>query len=155
MNIKPLDTFDRKLLQIIQCDAALTSEILAERVGLSASAVQRRLKRLQADGFINAHIAILNPALIGNPAFFIVALEVEREQPQLLNRLKQWLERKEQIQQVYYVTGSADFMLVVTAANMKAYDEMMQSMMNHNPNVRRFTTNVVLGINKQSLFVPV
>jgi Lrp/AsnC family transcriptional regulator, leucine-responsive regulatory protein len=155
MNIKPLDTFDRKLLQIIQCDAALTSEILAERVGLSASAVQRRLKRLQADRFINAHIAILNPALIGNPAFFIVALEVEREQPQLLNRLKQWLDTKEQIQQVYYVTGSADFMLVVTAANMKAYDEMMQSMMNENPNVRRFTTNAVLGINKQSLFVPV
>jgi Lrp/AsnC family transcriptional regulator, leucine-responsive regulatory protein len=155
MNNRLLDNFDRKLLHFVQHDATLTSELLAERIGLSASAVQRRLKRLQEDGFINVHVAVLNPALVGNPNFFIVALEVEREQPELLGKLKHWLASKAQIQQVYYVTGSADFMLILTAPNMNAYDELMQLLMKDNPNVRRFSTNVVLGIHKQSLFLPV
>jgi Lrp/AsnC family transcriptional regulator, leucine-responsive regulatory protein len=155
MNNRPLDNFDRKLLHFVQHDVTLTSEVLAEHVGLSASAVQRRLKRLQEDGFIAANIAVLNPALVGNPNFFIVALEVEREQPELLNRLRHWLASKAQIQQVYYVTGTADFMLVLSAENINAYDELMQALMKDNPNVRRFSTNVVLGIHKQSLFLPV
>jgi Lrp/AsnC family transcriptional regulator, leucine-responsive regulatory protein len=155
MNNRSLDNFDRKLLHFVQHDATLTSEVLAERVGLSASAVQRRLKRLQEDGFIAANVAVLNPALVGNPNFFIVALEVEREQPELLYKLRLWLAGKAQIQQIYYVTGSADFVLVLSANNMNAYDELMQALMKENPNVRRFSTNVVLGIHKQSLFLPV
>ncbi|WP_204350149.1 AsnC family transcriptional regulator, partial [Klebsiella pneumoniae] len=39
-----LDGFDRRLLALVQRDAAQTAEALAERIGLSASAVQRRLK---------------------------------------------------------------------------------------------------------------
>jgi Lrp/AsnC family transcriptional regulator, leucine-responsive regulatory protein len=154
MNSRSLDNFDRKLLHFVQHDAAVTSEVLAERVGLSASAVQRRLKRLQEDGYIVANVAVLNPTLVGNPNFFIVALEVEREQPELLSKLRLWLAGRAQIQQIYYVTGSADFILVLSATNMNAYDELMQALMRDNSNVRRFSTNVVLGIHKQSLFLP-
>jgi DNA-binding Lrp family transcriptional regulator len=148
-----IDAFDRAILQIVQLDASLTADALAERVGLSASAVQRRLKRLEADGVIVARIAVVDPAKVGRPTFFVVALEVERERPELLERLRQWLVATEQVQQVFYVTGSADFILVVTAPDVEAYDRLMGRLMAENPNVRRFTTNVALGIPKRTLLV--
>lgn len=150
-----LDRFDRKLLAIVQHEADLTADILAERIGLSASAVLRRLKRLRADGVIVAQTAVVDPARVGKPVFFLAALEIERERPELIARLRQWLESEDQVQQVYYVTGTADFVLVIVAPDVGAYDELMSRLMADNPNVRRFTTNVALGVGKRSLYVPV
>ena len=62
---------------------------------------------------------------------------------------------EEQVQQVYYVTGTADFVLVVVAPDVGAYDALMSRLMADNPNVRRFTTNVALGVGKRGLLVPI
>lgn len=150
-----LDAFDRKLLALVQRGANRTADALAEEVGLSSSAVLRRLKRLRDDGVIVATAAVVDPLKVGKPNFFLAALEIERERPELVARLRQWLAAEEGIQQVYYVTGTADFMLVVVAPDVGAYDALMSRLMAENPNVRRFTTNVALGVGKRSLFVPV
>lgn len=150
-----LDRFDRKLLRIVQRENDLTADMLAERVGLSASAVLRRLKRLRQDGVILANVAVVDPAKTGKPAFFIVALEIERERPELIGRLRQWMTAEEGIQEIFYVTGTADFILVVTASDIEAYDALMSRLVAENPNVRRFTTNVALGVGKRSLAVPI
>lgn len=153
--MRKLDPFDRRLLDIVQRNASLTSEEIADRVGLSASAVQRRLKRLRVDGTITGYVAVVDPAKVGKPSFFIVGLEVERERPELLARLRAWLSAEEGVQQVFYVTGSWDFILVVTAPEVEAYDDLMNRLMAENSNVRRFTTNVALGVHKRQLFVPI
>lgn len=150
-----LDRFDRRLLTLVQRDAAQTADALAGQVGLSASAVQRRLKRLRETGVILSEIAVVDPLKVGKPNFFLAALEIERERPELIARLRQWLSAEEQIQQVYYVTGTADFVLVVVAPDVGAYDALMSRLMADNPNVRRFTTNVALGVGKRGLFVPI
>jgi Lrp/AsnC family leucine-responsive transcriptional regulator len=152
---RALDSFDRRLLVLVQRDAEQTSEALSEKVGLSASAVQRRLKRLKAEGVITAYVALVDPEKVGRPSFFIVGLEVERERPELLARLRAWLSAEDSVQQVFYVTGESDFVLVITAPDVAAYDAMMARLIADNPNVRRFTTNVALGIHKRRLFVPI
>lgn len=150
-----LDSFDRKLLALVQRDADLTAEALAGQVGLSASAVLRRLKRLRTDGVIIAQTAVVDPLKLGKPTFFLTALEIERERPEHIARLRHWLAHEEQVQQVYYVTGTADFVLVIVAPDVVAYDALMNRLMCDNPNVRRFTTNVALGVGKRSLYLPV
>ncbi len=150
-----LDDFDRKLLDLVQRDATLTGEEMADRIGLSASAVQRRLKRLQGEGVISSIAAMVDPGKAGRPSFFIVGLEVERERAELLARLRAWLSAEESVQQAFYVTGAWDFILVVTAPDVERYDLLMSRLLADNPNVRRFTTNVVLGSHKRGLFVPV
>jgi len=151
----PLDSFDRKILDRVQRDAEVSAEALGEDIGLSGSAVLRRLKRLKANGTIVASVALVDPAKVGRPTFFIVALEVERERPELMSHLRQWLTSEDQVQQMFYVTGSADFILVVTAPDVEAYDVLMSRLMADNPNVRRFTTNVALGVSKRGVFVPI
>lgn len=152
---RSLDAFDRKLLEQVQRNADLSADVLGAQVGLSGSAALRRLKRLKADGTIMANVALVDPAKAGRPTHFIVALEVERERPELMSRLRQWLGSEDQVQQVFYVTGGADFILVITAPDVDSYDALMNRLMADNPNVRRFTTNVALGVSKRGLFVPV
>ena len=150
-----LDSFDRRLLDRVQRNADLSAEAIGQEIGLSGSAVLRRLKRLKAAGVIQAEVALVDPAKVGKPTFFIVALEVERERPELMSRLRQWLGNEDQVQQAFYVTGSADFILVITARDVESYDALMTRLMADNPNVRRFTTNVALGVSKRGVFVPV
>lgn len=150
-----LDRFDRQLLNLVQEDSAQTAERLAETVGLSPSAIQRRLKRMREQGVITREAAIVDPRAIGRPTFFVVSLEIERERPELLAQLREWLAGREEVQQAFYVTGETDFVIIVTARDTEAFDAMMSRLVQENPNVRRFTTNVVLGLIKQGLTIPV
>jgi Lrp/AsnC family leucine-responsive transcriptional regulator len=69
-----LDRFDRQLLNLVQQDSAQTAERLAEQVGLSPSAIQRRLKRMREQGIILRDIAVVEPRAVGRPTFFVVSL---------------------------------------------------------------------------------
>lgn len=150
-----LDRFDRQLLNLMQEDASQTAERLAQRVELSPSAIQRRLRRLREEGVIAGQTVILDPKKVGSPTFFVVSLQVERERPELLAQLRQWVAREPCVQQAFYVTGEADFVLIVTAASTEAYDALMARLLAENTNVKRFTTNVVLGLAKRGLTIPV
>ena len=150
-----LDRYDRLLLNLLQRDSAPTAERLAERVALSPSAIQRRVKRLKDEGYILAEVALVDPKKVGRPTFFVVSLEIERERPELLASLRAWLAAQGEIQQAYYVTGAADFVLVLTAPDAEGYDIFMNRLVAENPNVRRFTTNVALGVVKRSLAIPI
>ncbi len=150
-----LDRFDRQLLNAMQADAGITSEKLADLVALSQSAIQRRLRRLREIGVIERETVILDPRKVGSPTFFVVSLQVERERPELLMQLRRWFASESQVQQAYYVTGEADFVLIVTSPDTEAYDILMTRLVSENANVKRFTTNVALGIVKRGLTIPV
>lgn len=150
-----LDRFDRQLLNAVQADAGTTSEKLAETIALSQSAIQRRLRRLREIGVIERETAILDPRKVGSPTVFVVALQIERERPELLAQLRRWFALEAQVQQAYYVTGEADFVLIVTAPDTEAYDDLMTRLVRENANVKRFTTNVALGVVKRGLTIPV
>ncbi|MER8465651.1 Lrp/AsnC family transcriptional regulator [Mesorhizobium sp. M1396] len=153
-NSSKLDKEDRQILNIIQRDCLRPVEQIAFETGLSASSVQRRVRRMRTEGVIERQVAVVDAKKLGFPLTFVAALEVERERKELLVRLKQWLEREEAIQQAIYVTGAADVILTVIAPDIEAYDELTQRLLEDNPNVRRLTTSVGLQVYKRGLFVP-
>lgn len=151
----PLDSFDRTILALLQRDARLPAETIGARIGLSASAVQRRLARLREDGVITGEVAIVDPQRVGRPLTMIVDLEVERERSELLAGLKRWIAAEPAIQQAWYVTGEEDFVLVVSARDVEGYEALMHKLLSENANVRRYRTRVSLGTLKRGLAVPV
>ena len=150
-----LDQFDRQLLNLIQEDSGQTAEQMAQQVALSPSAIQRRLRRMREEGVIVRYAAVVDSVKVGRPTFFIVSLQVERERPELLVQLRAWLAVQEHVQQAFYVTGEADFVLVITAPDTETYDALMSRMVTENPNVKRFTTNVALSVVKRGLTIPI
>ena len=149
-----LDRFDRLLLNLMQEDSAQTAEQMAGTIPLSPSAIQRRIKRLRASGVIARECVLIDPSRVQRPTSFVVALQVERERPELLAQLRRWLTNEPHIQQAFYVTGEADFILIVTAPDTETYDELMSRLVCDNANVRRFTTNVALSVVKRGLAIP-
>lgn len=149
-----LDTFDRKILALVQLDCHLNAEVIAERVGLSASAVQRRLRRMRSEKIITAEVAVVDQQTVGPLMTFIAGLEI-RDNYDALPRIRLWAADHPEIQQIYYVTGHVDVMMIITAPSVKAYDMITARMMAENQHITRITTNVVLDTIKLGLFVPV
>lgn len=150
-----LDGLDQAILEALQLDSSQTNDRLAEAIGLSPSAIHRRIQRLNSRGVIERRIAVVDPAKVGSGALFVVGIEVERERPELVQPLRAWFRAEAMVQQAYYVTGTSDYILLVTAPDIDSFDQLMSRMMLENPNVRRFTTNVVMTAVKRGLYVPV
>jgi Lrp/AsnC family transcriptional regulator, leucine-responsive regulatory protein len=149
-----LDKLDRSILAILQKDARRPAELMGADVGLSASAVQRRIARMREEAVITAEVALVDPKQAGRPLTMIVDVEVERERPELLASLKQWIATEPCIQEAWYVTGAGDYVLIVVARDVDDFEALMQRLVADNANVRRFQTRVALSTLKRGMFVP-
>ncbi len=150
-----LDAFDRHILDLVQRDCQLKAETIASQIGLSASAVQRRLKRLRAQGVIRAEVAVLDRQAVGRSITLVAGLEIERDNYQALASFRAWADRQDAVQQVYYVTGQVDLVVIVMARDMADYDAWCARLMEDNPMIRRINTQVVIDALKLGLQVPV
>ena len=146
---------DRAILRVMQQNAGLTITKLAERVGVSSSAVQRRLQRLRDEKVILRDVSVVDPRQVGAAVTLLVELELERDRPDLLLPLHQWIVRTPEVQQAWCLTGRGDYSLVVVTGSIDAFDAVADRMMAENPNIRKFTTSVVLKHLKRTLEVPV
>ncbi|KWO87926.1 AsnC family transcriptional regulator [Burkholderia ubonensis] len=151
----PLDAFDRKLLMEVQRDAQTPQNELGARVNLSTAAVNRRLRRLAEDGVIERYTAVVAPEKVGYALTIVVNVEMEREQIDQIDAMKQTFERCPQVQQCYYVTGEWDFVLILTVRDMDQYNALTRRLFFSNNNVKRFKTLVSMGRVKVGLDVPV
>jgi DNA-binding Lrp family transcriptional regulator len=143
-NAANLDRYDRAILARYQHDTQAPAKVIAEAVGLSAAAVQRRLKRLREARVIQREIALLDPKSVGLPVTCVVSVDLERERSEDLERFRRRMLKAPEVQQCYYVTGASDYVLVVLAASMEAYEAFARRELLEHPNVRSFTTHVVL-----------
>jgi DNA-binding Lrp family transcriptional regulator len=148
-----MDNFDARILQEMQRSNLIPAETIANTVGLSVSAVQRRIKRLRTDGAIEADISVVAPHAVGQQMTFVVAVEMERERADLIDAFKRQMRLSPHVQQCYYITGESDFIIVMTAASMDEYEGLTRELFFDNSNVRRFHTNVVMQRVKVGLSV--
>lgn len=132
------DRFDVALLNVVQENNQLTAEQFADKVGLSSSACQRRLKRLRAEGMITADVSLVSPKATGPRVTLIVLVSVEREQSDLFAGFKRSIQSHPEVTQCYYVTGSADFILVINVATMEEYGAFAERVFINDRNIRAF-----------------
>lgn len=139
-----LDEFDKKLLRLLQQNNRLTADELAEAVSLSASAVQRRLKRLRDDKIIEADVSIVSPAVAGIGLTCIVEVILETGGSKALEKFKAAMLQCSEVMQCYYVTGAYDFVLIINTRDMQEYDAFARQHLADNANVKHFYTHVVM-----------
>ncbi|WP_292637743.1 Lrp/AsnC family transcriptional regulator [Mesorhizobium sp.] len=149
-----LDSFDLAILAILQRDNTTPQRLIGEAVNLSAPAVQRRIKRMEQTGVIAGNVAVIEPAAVGQPITIFVEVELESERAELIDAAKRQFSATPEVQQCYYVTGEADFILVITVANMGAYETLTRKLFFDSNNVRKFRTFVAMDRVKVGLTVP-
>lgn len=149
-----LDSYDVKLLNLLQQDAKSPQRTLADTVNLSASAVNRRISAYEQAGVIESTVALVDPAAVGRPITVIVQVTVENERLDLLDAMKARFADCRQVQQVYYVTGDFDFLLILNVKDMSEYEQLTRQMFFEPGNVKTFKTHIAMQRVKVGLAVP-
>lgn len=113
------------------------------------------MARLRASGLIEAEIAILDPARAGRGLMLIVEVTLQNERKRDLDRFKSAMQAAPEVMQCYYVTGNADFILMISARDMAEYEAFTRRHFFAEDNVLRFRTSAVMDRVKTGFAIPV
>ena len=135
-----LDSVDRRLLNLLQDDCSLTNQALAAQAHISPPTCLRRVKRLQADGFIERQIAVLAPDKLKAGLTAIVEISLEHQGAEKQAEFELHVRDEAAVQQCYRVSPGPDFVLVVAVSDMPAYHGLVHRAFTAQANVRNIRT---------------
>jgi len=139
-----LDEFDRRIIAIVRRNVLEPARIIADRVGLSESAVLRRLRRLRATGIIVADVALIDAARLAPAITIHVLVELIRSGLKAERAFADTLQQRPEVIGAWNVTGRTDFLLTVTVPSIEAYQRFADDVLASDENVRGFETLVSL-----------
>jgi len=122
--LRIMDATDRKLLGILQQDAALSLDELSERVALSRNACWRRIKRLEDDGVIKGRVTLLDASRINVGLTAFIALRTTEHSAKWLEQFSKAVRDIPEIVGVYRMTGDVDYLLQAVIPDVAAYDQL-------------------------------
>lgn len=135
-----LDAVDRRLLNLLQEDAWLTNQALAERAHISPPTCLRRVKRLLEAKVIERTIAIVAPEKVGHALTAIVEISLEHQGAERQQEFEARVAAEPAVQQCYRVSPGPDFVLVVVVPDMPAYHALVHRLFTAQANVRNVRT---------------
>lgn len=144
-----MDRIDRKILNLMQRDAARTNADLADEVGLSPSTCLRRVQRLKKSGVIDRIVAMLNPARAGRGIKALVTVELKLHGEQHMRRFLDMAVAEEAVFGAWSVTGETDVVLMLRLVDMEEYDALCERLFRDQTNVARFFTMMVIRTAKE------
>ena len=147
------DEIDIRILELLQRDALLTADALAERLPLSASAITRRVRRMRADGTIAGDVSIVSDGA-GKFLSALVLVQLDRHSTDAIDALRRRLLANLHVQMLLDVSGAFDLVLLIVARDMDAYNAIADSLLEDDPVVRRFETSFVKKRRKFSAALP-
>jgi len=143
-SIVELDEFDRKIVSILGRDGRITYTDLAQRVGLSKTPCQQRVKRLVASGLITGFRAIVDPAKVGldHVAFAEVKLSDTREEA--LRQFNAAVRRIPEVEECHMIASSFDYLLKVRTPDIRRYRIVLGEKISSLPHVASTSTFVAM-----------
>jgi DNA-binding Lrp family transcriptional regulator len=132
----PFDSIDLRLLDLLQTDASLTNQSLAERVHVSPATCLRRVKALVDAGVIERRVALLSADALGHGLTAIVEVVLDRQSASALWAFEARAVAEPAVRQCHRVSPGPDFVLVVQVLDMAAYDALVERLFTEDANVR-------------------
>lgn len=139
-----IDQFDRRIIAIVRRNTLTPARAIAAEVGLSESAVLRRLRRLRAEGVIVADVALIDPARLASAITIHVLVELNQSGLHREQAFAEKLGRYPEVIGAWNVTGRTDFLLMVSVPSVEAYQHFSDEVLASDENVRDFETLVSL-----------
>jgi Lrp/AsnC family transcriptional regulator, leucine-responsive regulatory protein len=154
-----LDAIDRRILRSLQANGRVTYDELATQVGLSASAVLRRVKRLEETGVIAGYVALVAPERVGLglTAYINVRLEkhTDSHKRSPMDAFEAAVQAWPEVVECAALTGEMDYLLRVLVQDMAHYSRfIMESLLKH-PSVQDCKTSFVMQRFKATTAIPV
>jgi len=121
-----IDKTDRRILEQVQSNGALTNQELADKVGLSPSPCLRRVRALEEAGVIVRTVTILDHKKLGLSLTAIILIGMDRHTPERFSAFEEQVSGYPEVQECYLITGQdADYMLKVVVPDMDHYHHFL------------------------------
>ena len=149
-----MDKTDRKILAELQKDNSLSSQALAERVGLSTSPCWRRVRKLENDGVIASNVSILKPDKVGLDVIAIANISLEDHHPDSVREFDDMVKSRPEILECYAMSGQHDYLIKVVCPSIKAYDALLARHILQCKAVHTVNTSFVMRSTKYTTALP-
>lgn len=145
---------DRRLLRILQDNARISNQDLAEQAGMSASACWRRVRVLEEAGVIRRYATILDAARAGQKFHAIAHVSLTRHDHSHVDTFIAEVRRRPEVLDCFATTGEADYHLRVVCESLDAYNRFLEGFLFRLPGIANVRTNLVLKDIKQETALP-
>ncbi len=149
-----LDRTDLRMLRELQKNGRIAIVELAEKVSLSPTACQRRLRKLEDSKVIDHYTAVLNPAKMGQAIQAFVRVSIERQSKDVTEKFEAAVRRLLEVRACYVMTGDLDFLLHVQVADLQAFAVFSMQVLIGLPGVKDVRSSLVLEAVKQDEGMP-
>ena len=149
-----LDEVDKAILEALQRDGRISNAELARRVNLSPPATHARVRRLEARGYIDSYVTLLDQEKAGFDMLCFVRVSLARHQPEEVDRFRSVVLDMPEVLECYHVTGDFDYMLKVVIHNRKDLERFLVARLTSIPGVARVYTSLVLSEVKSTTVLP-
>jgi len=149
-----LDEFDRKILSALQENARITTQDLAERVGLSATPCARRVKRMEDDGLIDRYVTLLNPERLGVGLTVFVNVRLNTQSAKTFEAFEQAIRKLPQVVGCYLLAGNYDYLVQVRVADVEAFRSFIRDRLVTIEGIGETQSSVVLEETKRTTALP-
>ncbi len=139
-----MNAIDQKIIRQLARDSSLTSETLGAQVGLSTSAVHRRVKALEQSGMILGYRARLSRAAEGNPSTVFVQVTLVDQRRATMEAFEAALARTTPVREAHLMSGESDYLLKVLVPEHDSYERIHRETLAALPGVHRLVTQFTI-----------
>jgi Lrp/AsnC family leucine-responsive transcriptional regulator len=144
-----LDSFDRKIVDVLAVEGRISVTSLAQRIGLSKSPTQARVKRLEDSGVIRGYRALYDPIRLGRDHVAFVEVKLSDTREKALAAFNDAVLKVPQIEQCHLIAGAFDYLLKVRTTSIDTYRIVMGERISTLPYVTSSSTFVSMEAVKE------
>jgi len=149
-----LDKIDCRLLALLQEDATLSLQALADAVNLTTTPCWKRLRRLEDDGYIIKRVALLDPEKLGLGLTAFMLIKTQHHSSDWYSQFVAVVEEMPEVLGFWRMAGEYDYLMRVQVADMKSYDDFYKRLVNRVPGLSDVTSSFAMEQIKYTTALP-
>jgi Lrp/AsnC family leucine-responsive transcriptional regulator len=150
-----LDAIDQKILEILQQDGRITNAKLASIIGISPSAILKRVRQLEESGIICRYVALVDRDKVGVGVLVIVTLSLDAHKFTSIDLIKKKILAMKEVLECHQISGKSDFLLKVALESINSYSEFAMDKLSTIPGVQNIKSHIVLASIKNTTCCPI
>ncbi len=150
MNRAKLDTFDHAILRYLSVNGRMSITDLADRIGLTKSPTQARLKRLEEQRVITGYRAMIDPHQIDAAHIAFVEIKLSDTREAALRAFNEAARKVPEIEECHLIAGAFDYLLKVRSRDIAAYRRVLAEHISGLPHITSTSTHVVMEAVKET-----
>ena len=149
-----IDSTDKKLLDLLQEDASISTSALADQLHISQSPCWRRINRLEEQGIIQKRVAVLDREALGMSVVVFATVNLTQTGRQNLIEFEQMIKGHPEVLECYTMTGIWDYVLKIVTRDVRHYEDFVRNTLSASDLIRELHSHIAVTEIKNTSALP-